>query len=199
MFSRFPTPNASMPKLTPIQWLIFFFLLVVYTFAVFALTRDYYLRHPVKPKAVATTAPHGKPSFVQQVVRAESIGNDPIQLNQTADALFAQGRYREAIPYYQRLRQLTPGDREVDNDLGLALHYSGKTGDALAVLREAVQQAPEFQRLWLSLGFVSASAQQLAEARQALEKAKALNPNNGIGQEAARLLDRLQEKASATR
>ena len=44
-----------MPKLSPLQWLLLAVFLAFYGFAVFALTRDYYIRHPVRP-----TLPQGQ-------------------------------------------------------------------------------------------------------------------------------------------
>jgi hypothetical protein len=44
-----------MPRLTPLQWSLFAVFLIFYGFAVFALTRDYYLRHP--PRSLANTDP----------------------------------------------------------------------------------------------------------------------------------------------
>lgn len=194
-----------MPRLTPLQWLVFAAFLAFYGFAVFALTRDYYLRYPPRPltsAASGTQAGHGTPgaapsTFIQREVAglgAPAVpltSQDPAQLNDAGDRLFGQKRYAEAIPYYRRALELDPADADASNDLGLALYYSGQSAAALEILRAGTQRAPDFQRIWLTLGFVSAGAGDQAGARAALEKARALGPDNPIGQEAQRQLDRL--------
>ena len=61
----------------------------------------------------------------------------------------------------------------------------------MEVLRAGAVADPEFQRIWLTLGFVSAQSGDAAGAREALQRARDLDPDNGIGQEATRLLGRL--------
>ncbi len=191
-----------MPRLTPLQWFVFAVFMAFYGFAVFALTRDYYLRHP--PRSLATTAPAGHatpkaapPTFIQREMLASGAptpaptGTDPEQLNRAGDQFFAQQRYAEAIPYYRRALELAPGDADASNDLGLALHYIGQSAEAVTILRAGAEGSPDFQRIWLTLGFVSAGAGDQTGARTALEKARDLGPDNGIGQEAQRQLDRL--------
>lgn len=193
-----------MPRLSPLQWTLFAVFLLFYGFAVFALTRDYYLRHPLRPPASATAAPAGQgrpgaapPTFIQREVAAIGApavpltSEDPARINDAGDQLFGQRRYQEAIHYYRRALELDPADADASNDLGLALYYSGQSAGALEILRAGAEQAPDFQRIWLTLGFVSAGAGDQASARTALEKARALGPDNPIGQEAKRQLDRL--------
>ena len=197
-----------MPRLTPLQWSLFAVFLIFYGFAVFALTRDYYLRHPPRslasadpasqaaPKTAPTATP---PTFLQREMLAAGApaaaptGTDPEQLNDAGDQLFGQKRYAEAIPYYRRALELAPGDADASNDLGLALFYTGQTAEAIKVLRAGAERSPDFQRIWLTLGFVSGGAGDKATARAALEKARDLGPDTGIGQEAARQLSRLSD------
>jgi predicted Zn-dependent protease len=181
-------------------------LLAFYGFAVFALTRDYYVRNPPRLAASPTAvqaSPHATPeqrpkTFIQQEVLSGGgagapvpTGNDPDQLNRAGDELFAEKRFAEAIPYYRRVLEIVPDDPDASNDLGLALHYAGRTGEAVQVLRTGSARSPDFQRIWLTLGFVSASAGDEVTARAALEKAREMNSNNAVGQEAGRLLGRL--------
>ena len=114
-------------------------------------------------------------------------------LAQQADELFSQGRYAEAIPVYQRVLVLAPTDLDAHNDLGLALHYSGQTQAALDVLARGTTMDPKFQRIWLTYGFVLTKTGDTATATSALTKARDLDPNNGVGQEAARLLGIIRE------
>jgi tetratricopeptide (TPR) repeat protein len=191
-----------MPKLSPLQWLILVAFLGFYGFAVFALTRDYYVRHPVRPPLAELpdqTDPHARAQVsrpagalsgldLANVVPKSIEEGNPVLLRERADRLFGEHRYQEAIPLYRRLLELTPDDAETYNDLGLALNYVGDTAGALEVLRAGVAGAPEFQRIWLTLGFVSLQAQDPEGARVALGRARDLDPNSDIGQEAVRLL-----------
>jgi len=190
-----------MPRLSPLQWLIVIVFLGFYGFAVFALTRDYYVRNPPRPEVAQTpTDPHGMsdgapPTWIQRQVQADvqrarvtPTGSDAQALAQQADALFGEKRYDEAIDFYRRILEIKPNDADTHNDLGLALHYTGQSAEALKVLAEGTQKAPELQRLWLTYGYVSANSGESAQARAALAKAQSLDPANSIGQEAARLL-----------
>ncbi|MFZ1573653.1 MAG: tetratricopeptide repeat protein [Chromatiaceae bacterium] len=200
-----------MPRLTPLQWSLFAVFLIFYGFAVFALTRDHYLRHPPRPLAAAAPSGTGgqqapatpqaaPPTFIQREMLAAAkptvapTGTDPEQINLAGDQLFGQQRYAEAITYYRRALELAPGDADASNDLGLALFYIGQSSEAVKTLRAGAERSPDFQRIWLTLGFVSAGAGDPAGARAALEKARDLGPDNGIGQEAQRQLDRLGGK-----
>lgn len=195
-----------MPQLSPIQWLIVAVFLAFYGFAVFALTRDHYLRRPALATVPANPSPHGLPTTRQQPrtwiqgamqpgesgVPVSVTESNPALLNQNADELFAQKRYSAAIPLYRRVIELDPEDLDAYNDLGLALHYSGRSQAGLETLQEGAAKDPEFQRIWLTLGFVSAQAGDPAAAQPALEKARDLDPDNGIGQEATRMLSLLK-------
>lgn len=201
-----------MPKLTPLQWLLLAIFLAFYGFAVFALTRDYYVRHPVRPppsqgqgQAAGGAAPHASVQRPPSGAGMSSLdlGNavpqsieedDPLLLGERADRLFAERRYQDAIPLYRRVLELTPDNVETYNDLGLALHYLGDSAAALQTLRAGAAGAPDFQRIWLSLGFVSLQAQDIEAARVALARARDLSPDNPVGQEAVRLLGLLEQR-----
>ncbi len=192
-----------MPKLSPLQWLATLVLLLFYGFAVFALTRDYYLRHPAPPATASAPPPvgQGAPAWVggsalevgTGAIPNAVIERDPLLLGQRADQLFAQRRFAEAIELYRRVLELDPKDADAHNDLGLALHYSGNSAAALPILEAGLGLAPNDQRLWLTLGFVRAGSGDKAGAEDALSKAKGLNAANDIGQEANRLLDALRK------
>ncbi|WP_462322930.1 tetratricopeptide repeat protein [Halochromatium sp.] len=199
-----------LPRLTGLQWVLFALFLFFYGFAVFAFTRDYYLRHPPRP-GVAAQVPHQVPASTSgegdgsqagelgQRMRQALDGqagergvdldrNDPLALGNAADQLFAARRFQAAVPLYQRVLELRPEDAETLNDLGLALHYLGRGAEALERLQEGTELAPEFQRVWLSLGFVALQNNQPSVAREALEQAQTLDPGTEIADEAERLL-----------
>lgn len=184
-----------MPKLTPLQWLVSAVVIAFFGFTVFALTRDYYIRHPVRPPVAAGGNPHGgevraQPSALgaTSAIPAAIAETDPTLLGQQADSLLGAGRFAEAVPVYRRVLELMPDDIETRNDLGLALHYAGDTREALAVLRQGAKAGPSFQRIWLTLGFVSLADGDNAGAQEALTRARDLGADNPVGKEAARLL-----------
>jgi len=185
-----------LPKLTPLQWAIAIAFLAFYGFAVFALTRDYYLLHPPRPAAAPAASAAG-PGLGQQMRAAlDDAGDlpagltesDPVLLAQEADRLFAAERFAEAVTLYRRVLEMRPDDTDARNDLGLALFYAGNSAEGLKELRAGAEAAPGYQRIWLSLGFVAAQAGDTDLAREALTKAKVLDPDSDIGAEAARLL-----------
>ena len=193
------------PKLSPLQWLAAVAFLLFHGFAVFALTRDYYLRHPPRPAVAAPrTAPDTAASDLggrmrqalqdtEAAIPAEMLAKDPALLAQEADRLFGAGRYPEAANLYRRLLEVNADDINARNDLGLALYYAGNSGEALKVLRDGTARAPDFQRIWLSLGFVASQSGDIETARAALTKARDLGPDNDIGAEAERLLKTLNQ------
>ncbi len=193
-----------MPKLTPLQWLIHAVVVFFFGFAVFAVTRDYYLRHPARPPVAAGGSPHAgaapamgqpQPSALgaASAIPATIVETDPVLLGQQADTLLGEGRFAEALPVYRRVLELTPNDIETQNDLGLALHYAGDTPGALAVLRQGADAGPSFQRIWLTLGFVSMASGDQAQAKKALEHSRDLGADTPIGKEAARLLASIKD------
>jgi tetratricopeptide (TPR) repeat protein len=168
-----------MPKLSPLQWVIFAVGLLFYGFVVFALTREYYLYHAKLPATAATSAPG---TAITAATSSEA-------LQQHAEQLFSQQRYADAVPLYRQLLARHPDAAETYNDLGLAQLYSGDKPGALSSLQTAVAQRPQVQRLWLTLGFIQLQMGNTAEAKTALERARALNSETDVGKEATRLLE----------
>jgi tetratricopeptide (TPR) repeat protein len=129
-----------LPRLTALQWLILLIFLFFYGFAVFAVTRDYYLRHPPQTQPAAQV-PHQVPDAQASALgermrqalddddserQIDLSSTDTAALGDAADALFVARRFDDAIPVYRRVLELEPEDAETHNDLGLALHYVGQ-------------------------------------------------------------------------
>ena len=119
------------------------------------------------------------------------LSDDPAVLSDQADALFTAKRYTQAIAAYRKLLTLLPGDVETYNDLGLALHYAGRTDEALQVLEEGAVRDPRFQRILLTLGFVRLQVGRVEEARAALQACLDIDPDSPIAVEARRFLERI--------
>lgn len=189
-----------MPKPTPLYVLAAVAFLAFYGFAVFALTRDYYLRHPPRvaaapavPQPAAQARPRPPALTLDNDTRipASIAETNPVLLMQGADEAFGQRRYAAAIPLYRRVLELAPENLDAYTDLGLSLHYAGQTSEAVAVLAQGAAKGPASQRLWLSYGFVLGQSGDPAGAAQALTRARELGPDNDMGREADRMLGAL--------
>ena len=169
---------------------------VAFGFAVFAITRDYY-------RAERTTMTSGAPRQVTTADRFSSIdpdlvvslgdnaafSQDPLEVSRRADRSFADGDYAQAAALYEKLAAMDPGNVDALNNLGLSLHYIGRSEEALQKLKEGISVDPSFQRIWLTLGFVNSSMGNTQAAREALNRAMAMDPDNDVGRSASRMLD----------
>ncbi len=195
-----------MPTLRPFHWLLALVFLAFYGFAVFAVTRDYYIRHPIRPTVTqhppgAARVPTGHPATATPVrdavdaIPPSITETHPDLLRQRATTLFEERRFAQAIPVYRRILELAANDVETRNDLGLALYYTGDGAGALEVLRTAAQTDPTAQRVWLTLGYVALQTGDPAQAIEALGRARDLGVDTPIGAEAVRLLGMAEETA----
>jgi Flp pilus assembly protein TadD len=167
--------------------------LIVYGTVVFVATRAYY--QAPRPAASATPAavvPAQTPRpFATTQLPSVPLADDPLALADQADELFRQKRYAQAIAAYRKLLTLVPDDAETYNDLGLALHYAGQSAEGLQVLEQGAAKDSDFQRIWLTLGFVRLQLGRVDEARAAFETCLELDPGSAIADEARRFLDRI--------
>lgn len=189
-------------KRTTRFWVQLALVQVVFGMVVFFATRAFYVDETRPEQTLAlgtqTTIPHALPATGGQDDLASLIarvpgplGNDSAALVRQGDAYFSNGQYSLAAEAYELA--MRAGDADVDtwNSLGLTLHYIGRTEEALAVLEEGVERDPGYQRIWLTLGFVSGQAGRFERAHEALRTAVDMNPDNDIGQSAASMLQGL--------
>jgi len=165
--------------------------LIVYGVVVFSATRAYYLDRQVATAQPATGQAAASPAVPARPV-FEPLADDPVALSEQADRMFSAKRYAEAEAAYRKLLTLQPGDGETLNDLGLVLHFLGRTQEALLALEQGVAAVPGFQRIWLTLGFVRLQAGLAGPAREAFERSIALDADSPIADEARRLLGSLR-------
>ncbi len=143
---------------------------------------------------VFSALPKSSPSFQGGQRIPQTGGLPPVSVGDPArqgDVLFAQRRFQEAIPLYQKAVEANPKDMDSRNDLGLALHYAGRSEEALKALRKGTEMDPRYQRVWLTLGFVALQRQRLQEARTALDHALSIDPTTGIAEEARKFLKKI--------
>lgn len=179
---------------------------IAYGLAVFALTRAYYkstaeTAAPVAAQPMAGDASLNPPSFNTSgaLGSLQPFSNRPAQgpvsleqLTSQADDAFEKQQYAQAASLYAQALALSPKDAELYNEVGIALHYAGRSAEAVDKLKQGVAISPGHQRIWLTLGFVQARSGATAEGRAALQKAAEMDPNSPIGQEAKRLLSQLK-------
>jgi tetratricopeptide (TPR) repeat protein len=177
---------------------------IAYGLAVFALTRAYYKGTAETPAAAQSMAgdaslspPNLNPSdtlgSLQPFSTSPAQGSASLaHLTNQADDAFEKQQYAQAASLYAQALALSPKDAELYNEVGIALHYAGRSAEAVDKLKQGVAISPGHQRIWLTLGFVQARSGAAAEGRSALQKAAEMDPNSPIGQEAKRLLSQLK-------
>ncbi len=121
------------------------------------------------------------------LVRAESLYRVVLRTDTTSrpalrelSSLFSnQGKWREALPFSQRLAALGVSDFSLERDLGQWLAWSGETQAGLVHLRKAVALAPDSTELKLALGqTLTWSATTRAEGLTLLRELERAAPGN---------------------
>lgn len=173
----------------------------IFGFAVFAVTRDYYQQDaPVVRAHPGTISPSASSwqginesdiSRLAPDVLGASNSRDPATISRQADEFFAQRQYDQAATGYMRLLEFDPQNVEVHNNLGLTLHYLGRSDEALRYLNDGAALDASNQRIWLTLGYVNSQVGNVEPARSALGKAAEIGGNESIRQSAIRMLDEL--------
>ena len=183
-------------------WLLLVVFQVFFGLAVFAITREYYSREPERisahPWAVEQSASTWAQGFTESdIARLTSPAGDaadltdPIEIYRQANDYFVNKQYPAAAQLYERLIEFSPNDAEIYNNLGLTLHYLGRSEEALRWLNEGVAADAQHQRIWLTLGFVNAQLGFNEDARKALTKAIEIGDNESIRESATKMLEAL--------
>ena len=184
----------------------FWYSMVVFQFlfglAVFAFTRDYY-RHEaggvssqssmVQQRNSDWTGGIGASEFAWLGSQTFNSGptEDPVEISRRADEYFANRQYGQAAAMYERLLAFSPNDGEIHNNLGLTLHYLGRSTEALDRLEEGAAVDPQNQRIWLTLGYVNSALGNTGQAREALTNAIQTGTDESIRQSAKEMLEAL--------
>jgi len=169
---------------------------------IFAFTRQHYIELPTTDRALPGTTRNSTmdwlesasaitPPLLESATPSPSTIEDPIEISRQADEYFSSKDYSTAAMYYERLLMIDPSNVDVLNNLGLTLHYLGRSTEALQKLAEGVAIDPTNQRIWLTLGFVRLQNGSIEDARAALTTAIGISADSQIGQSAAEMLDNL--------
>jgi tetratricopeptide (TPR) repeat protein len=192
-----------MPK-SKLFWVLMSAFQVIFGLVVFIVTRNVYLDDSFgsgnRPSDIAPISSVENrqsldinPAMLRSLMDLEPDSADPAAISMLANEYFEDGRYAEAAEFYEQLLAFGPSNADVHNNLGLTLHYLGRSDEALARLREGVALDPENQRIWLTLGFVNSETGNVDDARAALTTAIRINAANPVGQSAAKMLANLAQ------
>lgn len=184
-------------------WLMMAVFQVIFGLLVFGATREYYLREPgdlqtsTNVAAQESVAWSGRvsdinPVLLESLTSTETSPLGPAEISQQANQHFASGQYVAAAALYEQLLAFGPTNADTHNNLGLTLHYLGRSDEALQRLKEGTALDPLNQRIWLTTGFVNSQAGNIAVARDALTTAVEMDPDSEVGRSAARMLEGLR-------
>ena len=175
---------------------------IVFGLTVFTITRLYYIQDP--DNVSADSAEIRQPAFVwpdgltgmnSTQLNSSTFNQlsveDPVEVARQANEYFANKQYDKAADLYQRLLVFSPNNVDTYNNLGITLHYLGKSSEAILRLNEGVAIDPTHQRIWLTLGFVNSQIGNAVQARTALNSAAKINADNEIGESAIKMLEDL--------
>jgi len=184
----------------------FWYSMVVFQFlfglAIFAFTREYYRQEAGGVKTQSSMVQQRSSDWTGGVGASEFAwlgsqtsdslpSEDPVEISRRAEEYFANRQYDQAAAMYERLLALHPNEGEIHNNLGLTLHYLGRSTEALDRLEEGVAVDPENQRIWLTLGYVNSALGNTGQAREALTNAINTGSDESIRQSAEEMLQAL--------
>lgn len=169
---------------------------------VFAFTREYYRHEAVGVTSGSLTLQQRSSDWAGGIGASEFawLGSqtsnsvpteDPVEISRRADEYFTNRQYGQAAAMYERLLAFNPDDGEIHNNLGLTLHYLGRSTEALDRLEEGAAVDPQNQRIWLTLGYVNSALGNTGQAREALTNAMQTGSDESIRQSAKEMLEAL--------
>jgi tetratricopeptide (TPR) repeat protein len=110
------------------------------------------------------------------------------------DIYFDLKQFDTAAEYYKKVIAIKPDNADAYKEIGLALHYLGKSAEGLGYIDEGLKRNQYNQKMWLTKGFIHAyGMNDLKGARQAWEKTKALDPESQGGKAAAEYLAKISK------
>ena len=170
--------------------------------AVFAITRDHYIQatdtviaHPSMQNQPAPVWSDDitETNIARLTAPAPSMTafRNPAELLRQAEESFGNAQYERAADLYEQLLAINPNDAEIYNNLGLTLHYLGRSTEALSRLNEGIAVDADHQRTWLTLGYVNSQLGNIEQARTALNTAAQTGNDDSIRRSATKMLEEL--------
>jgi len=175
---------------------------VAFGLAVFALTRQYYLEPPAATNSRPVATTDSGPGWTENITAAnleqfdlavpsQTDMRDPVDISRQANSYFASRQYAQAAEMYEKLLDFDPNNADTYNNLGLTLHYLGRSDEALQRLNEGIAKDATHQRTWLTMGFVNSQLGNTDAARTALTNAVQMGTDAEIRRSATEMLDSL--------
>ncbi len=183
----------------PRFWIFMVVFQVAFGLAVFAMTRQYYIQDTATVSAVPAAQTSAATEWagskeggeLEQLITSfpgPANTTDPSVLSDQADEAFVNQQFDRAADLYHQLLMADPGNVDTYNNLGITMHYLGHSEEALGVLNEGIKVGPDYQRIWLTLGFVNSQLGNNMQAKSALTTAVELGADTEVGQSAAEML-----------
>ena len=174
----------------------------VFGLAVFAITRHYYASDPARVSPEVAAKVESFPLWPGTVAGTDALplsssmppqstSTDPVEISRQADEFFSDQKYDRAAVLYQQLLTFDANNVEIYNNLGITLHYLGRSAEALQKLNEGLALNPTHQRTWLTLGYVNSQLGNTEPARRALTNASQMGTDEEIHQSALKMLESL--------
>jgi len=150
-------------------------------------------RTPESPQmqAAGTVGTEGLPEK-QLLEQIRKNPKDDQALASLGDLYFDSKQYVKAVEYYEKALKINSADGDTYNDLGLAQFYLGRDDEAITTLKNGIRAAPNYQRIYLTCGFVLTSIHDNKEAEKVLKHAVEMDPNSTIAKEAKGFLRKLR-------
>ena len=188
---------------SPKFWIPMIAFQIVFGLSIFTITRQYYIQDLVDTGAAPSGTEQASIAMPSQSASMNiSLSNlttftpsptDPVEIARLANEYFSLNQYDRAAEMYQQLLTLNPSNVDIYNNLGITLHYLGKSTEAIDKLNEGATLDPTYQRIWLTLGFVNTQLGNLEQARSALETAVKIGTDNDVGRSAEQMLAELPQ------
>ena len=183
-------------------WVLMTVFQVAFGLTVFAVTRQYYVHDQdqvsANTRVMAQPAPewpeHDPESELEQLISTypgQQTVEDPAVILSRADEFFTNGQYDKAASLYQQLLTSGSNDANTYNNLGITLHYLGRSDEAIRILNEGVAVDSSYQRIWLTLGYVNSQVGNTGQARLALTTAVQMGADSEVGRSATEMLGNL--------
>ena len=94
------------------------------------------------------------------------------------NALYSEGRYQEAIAFYENALKFKPDDYEAWNTRGVALGNLGRSEEAIASFDNALKFKPDYADAWYNRGIALDNLGRLEEAIASYDNALKIKPDD---------------------
>jgi Tfp pilus assembly protein PilF len=103
--------------------------------------------------------------------------NNFVACKQLGFALYSQGKFREAVPFFVSALEIKPDHPETYNNLGAALAHLGKTQEAIASFSKSLRIKPDSAEVYNNLGTLFMQEGKIQEAIENYSKAVQIKPD----------------------